>query len=138
MATSIGKRLAIAFAALFMMTAFIIIILIGVVMALVFIVGYILSDSAWLRDRLTKFGQSIDAAANVVLLDGHPKETISSHVGRIYSAKYGNPIKNMPVVNPNLVIPWPAPVVKWITNFGEKDHVYHAVESWAVEQKVPV
>lgn len=132
------RRIALAFAALFMLIVFITIILIGAVMALFFLLGYIVTGSEWLRDRLTKFGQGIDSAANVILLDGHPKETISSHVGRMYSAKFGNVYKGMAPTDPDYVLPRIAIIVMHITDIGEPDHVYKAVEEWAVEAKVPL
>jgi hypothetical protein len=135
-ANRVWRRVLLLAAALFMLVAFLVIVLIGVVLALVFLIGFLFSGSAWLRDRITKFGQALDSAANVVLLDGHPKETISSHVGRMYSAKFGNPYKAMPVTNPDFVLPWQARIVFAITNFGEADHVYHAVEEWAVDANI--
>lgn len=138
MGVEMSKRLLVAFAAMVMWLAF------GLVVGAAFIVFPVLTavwvcnGSEWLRDRLTKYGQALDSCANVPFLDGHPKETISSHVGRFYTARYGNAYKLLPATNPDLVIPWQCVFVRWLTDKGEPDHVYKAVEQWAVDAKVPL
>ncbi len=130
------KRLAIAFAAMCMWFMF------GVEVSIAFAAFpfltavWVVRDSDWLRKRLTAYGQALDQCANVVFMDGHPKETISSHVGRIYSAKYGNGYKGMLGLKPDLVIPWQAVFVHWVTDFAEPDHVYKSVEAWAVASDI--
>lgn len=133
------KRLGICFAALVMLVLFVIVIAAAVVVTLPLLVVYLFNASAWLYDRIGKFGQALDSCANVPFLDGHPKETISSHVGRFYEAKFGNPYKLRPyATQPDVVIPWQAQFVKWLTDLAEKDHVLHAVEQWAVDDRVPL
>jgi hypothetical protein len=130
------RRILIAIAALVMWLAF------GIAVIPVWIIfpfatlWWVIKNRNGLRDRLTRYGQALDACANVVVFDGHPKETISSHVGRMYSAKFGNPEKGMPITDPDFKLPVMAVFVYWLTNIGEKRHVYNSVESWAVQQGV--
>lgn len=132
------ERVKLLFAALFMLIVFLLIIIVGVVLTIIFLIGYLITGSAWLRSRVTNFGIGLDQAANVVFMDGNPKETISSHAGRYYEAKYGNPYKGRPATRPGLVIPWQAVAVCTVTNLGEKDHVLNAVEQWAVDAAIPL
>ena len=131
-------RLKIAIAALVMLVLFLTIIIPAAIAVPFLLVVYIFAGSDWLRSRVTSFGQGLDGAANVVFLDGHPKETISSHVGRWYEKKYGNAYEGRPPSIPDLVIPWRARFVKWLTDKGEPDHVYKSVEQWAVDKGVPL
>ena len=131
-------RLRIAFAALIMLVLFLLVIAGGVIAVLVFIVGYVATGSDWLRSRVTSFGQALDSAANVPFMDGHPKETVSSHAGRYFEAKYGNAYKGRPATQPALVIPWQAKFVRWLTDLAEPDHVLRAVEDWTIEKNVPL
>ncbi len=130
------KRLAIAFAAIVMLICFLTVIVGALVALPLFILGYVITGSDWLYARIGAFGHGLDSCANVPWLDGHPKETISSHTGRFYEAKYGNPYKKRPATNPDQVIPWQAAFVKWLTDKAETNHVYKAVEQWAVDAKI--
>lgn len=137
-AKRVWRRLLLLVAAIFMLFAFMAIVLGGVFLSLVFLLAFLVTGSDWLKERITRFGQAVDSAANVVLLDGHPKETISSHVGRMYTAKYGNEYKTLPITDPDLVLPWPAPMVRFITDLGQKDHVFRSVEMWAYNSNVEI
>lgn len=131
-------RLKIALLGLVMLVLFLLVIAGGVIACLVFLLGYVLTGSDWLRSRVTSFGRALDQGANVPFMDGHEKEPISSHVGRFYEAKYGNAYKSRPPTIPDLVIPWQAKFVRWLTDLAEVDHVYKSVEDWAVEKGLPL
>lgn len=130
------KRIAIAFAAMVMWVLFGIEVWIAFIAFPVLCLAWIFNSSDWLQQRLTSYGQALDSCANVVFMDGHPKETISSHVGRFYEARYGNPYKGREMTRPDLVMPWQALFVKWLTDFAETDHVLKAVEQWAIDANV--
>ena len=132
------QRLKIALAALIMLVLFLLVITAGTVATLIGLVVYIFRDSAWLRARITTFGRSLNAAAGVFFADTEGHETISSWAGRNYTAKYGNKYKNLPATLPDLVIPWQAKFVRWLTDLAEPDHVYKAVEEWTVEKGIPL
>jgi prepilin-type processing-associated H-X9-DG protein len=132
------RRLGIAFAAMVMWLLFGAVVWVTFVLFPLLTVAWVLRDSDWLRTRLTRYGQALDSAANVTFLDGHPKETISSHVGRYYTIKYGNPYKTIYASDPLLFLPWQCVFVKWLTDLAESDHVYHAVEQWALDAAVPL
>jgi hypothetical protein len=104
-----------------------------------FLAIFLLTGNEWMQKVVVNFGIAEDQAFNVVLLGGHPKETTSSHVGRYYEAKYGNPYKNRPIpTNPGLVIPITVQFLNWITGLAETDHALKAVEQWAIDQGVPL
>lgn len=73
-------------------------------------------------------GKSSDQLANAGVLGGHHKETVSSHAGRYYEAKFGNSYKGRPATDSSIKIPVWAVVVNRITGLIEKDHVLKAVE----------
>lgn len=129
-------RLRIGLAALVMWLAFgLIVIPVWIVFPLG-VAWWVWKNRNGLRDRLTRFGQALDECANVVLFDGDPRETVSSHVGRMYSVKYGNPDKGILITQPNFVIPMMARVVKFLTDQFAPQHVYKSVETWAIEKDV--
>lgn len=131
------ERAKLVLAASVMMFFFVPIVMVGIVIAVIMLVSYLFRDSQWVYKRLVAFGSALDQASNVVLFDGDERETISSHVGRFYEAKYGNPIKGRPgATDTLLVLPWQCEFVKWLTDLGEPDHVYHAVEQWAVDAEL--
>lgn len=132
------SRLKVALAALVMLVLFLLLILPAAFMVPFLLVVYVLTGSEWLRSHVTSFGQGLDGAANVVLMDGRPQETISSHAGRYYEAKFGNAYEGRPPSIPDLVIPWQARFVKWLTDLVEPDHVYKSVEQWTIEKGVPL
>lgn len=132
------KRIGIAIAALVMWLAFgLVVIPIWLIFPLATL-WWVIKNRNGLRDRLTRYGQALDSCSNVIVFDGHPKETISSHVGRMYSAKYGNPDKGLVITDANFKLPFMAKFVYWLTNLGESRHCYKAVEVWAVEAQVPL
>ena len=137
-AANIERRLLIAFAALIMWVLFGAIIAVAFCFVPVLMVAYVCTGSAWLYSRVGAFGQALDSCANVPFMDGHPKETISSHAGRYYEAKYGNPYKNRGPTQQDLVIPWQAKLVRWLTDMAEENHVLKAVEEWAITTGVPL
>ena len=132
------RRIGIACAAMAMWLMF------GLVVGFAFVCFPLLSlawvafDSDWLRKRLTSYGQGLDSCANVVLLDGSNLETISSHVGRMYTAKYGNMYKNLHAVDKDYPLTWQARLVRRLTDIAEPDHIYKSVELWAVDSQVPL
>lgn len=133
------KRFGICVAAIVMLVLFVIVIAVAVLCVPPLMLAYFIGGSEWIYKRVGAFGQGLDQAANVPFMDGHPKETISSHAGRYFEAVYGNPFKGRIVPsNPTVVIPWQAKFVKWLTDLAEKDHVLHAVEQWAVDDRVPL
>lgn len=132
------QRIKIVIAAIIMLVLFLAVIIPAAISVPFLLAAYVLTGSDWLRSRVTSFGQGLDGAANVVLMDGHPKETISSHAGRFYEAKYGNPYEGRPATQPDLVIPWQARFVHWLTNLAEPGHVLKSVEQWTIDQKVPL
>lgn len=130
------KRCAIAIAVMVMWISFGLVVWVGFVLVPFAVVAYVCRESEWLYKRIGGYGQALDSCANTLFMDGHPKETISSHCGRYYETKYGNLYKNRPATNPEVVLPWQAIFVKWLTDIGEVDHVYKAVEQWAIDTQV--
>lgn len=67
-----------------------------------------------IRAFIYRTGKALDQFDNALLFGGHPKETISSHVGRWLVS--GRPV------------PWKFRTVAWLTNLFEKDHCIKAIE----------
>jgi hypothetical protein len=122
------KRFALFFAGLFMLVVF----GIGAVASLpIFacaLAWFLVSGSDEAREFVGFKGKALDQVCNAVYFGGHPKETVSSHAGRFYEAKYGNRYKGRPASDPDIEIPLWAKAVHAVTEIAEKGHVLKAVE----------
>jgi hypothetical protein len=110
------KRLAVSFAAFLMWIVFTIGVLLALPLLPVAICIYAVTGNEGMRDFTYRVGKAIDQVCNAAwFFKGHPKETVSSHCGRII-LKYGEdaPIK--------------AKVVFWITNLFKRNHVLDSIE----------
>lgn len=106
----------------------------GIVVILLQLLGialYRASGNEAIKEWVTVTGEATDCLANAAWFDGDFRETVSSHTGRWFTAKYGNSyhsdIGTTPT-QPDLVIPWKFRFVAWLTDKFETDHVYRAIE----------
>jgi len=111
------KRIAIGLLALVLWAVFGLINVIGWVGIPLSILYYVITGDSSTRDYVARYGKAIDQAANVVLLDGHHKETISSHVGRKIVA--------------GVELSLTEGFIVWLTNLVEKDHCVKAIEQYS-------
>lgn len=128
------KRLGEAIAALLMWFVFGIGALILLVALPLLILRYVIVGTDSARSHVKLPGKALDQVVNCAFFGGHPKETLSSHCGRYFEAKYGNPYEGIQPSEPRERIswwediPWWAHVVRWVTDIAEKDHVLKAIE----------
>lgn len=138
-ALEVWKRLQISIAAFLMWGIFAVYDTLAMAVLPVLITAYLFTGRARLYREVGNAGKAMDQLCNVVFLDGHPKETVSSHAGRYYEAKYGNPYKGRPnALRPNLVIPARYRFVHWLTDKFERDHARKAVEQWTIDAGLPL
>jgi hypothetical protein len=123
------KRLGKAAAAAVMLFAFGLGSLLALPCVAVALLGFAVTGREGFGRYVSYRGKSFDQVCNTYWFNGHPKETISSHAGRYFEAKYGNPYKGRPATDPELVIPRWARAIAWLTNLAEADHCLKAVES---------
>lgn len=76
-------------------------------------------------------GKAADQLVNAAIFGGHHKETVSSHAGRWYERRDGNPHEDPPITpaDPMIEIPMRFYLVHEITNLFEADHVLKSVEA---------
>lgn len=123
------KRIALFLAGSFMLIVFGTGVLVALPMFALALVWFLITGSVTAQEFVSFRGMSLDQVCNAVYLKGDPRETVSSHCGRFYEAKYGNPYKRRPATNPDLVIPWRVQFVHRLTSLAEKDHVLKAVQA---------
>ena len=110
MKSRIGKALA----AFLMLIFFIFGAIVGIIVSCGNILWWIFSGKDSEEDYIYRVGKAMDQVTNAALFAGHPKETISSHVGRwIVSGKQ---------------MPWWATAIDWITNLVDTDHCVDGIE----------
>jgi hypothetical protein len=114
------KRAKIALAGLIYWCAFTPFILLTLVAQLIGIAWYACTGNDAVRLWVYRTGKAGDQLCNASLFSGNPKETISSHAGRIYQRAEASPADDFP-------IPRWARVVKWLTDLAEPDHVIKAI-----------
>lgn len=110
------NKLKLAFAALVLWAIFSLIVGIGIITIPFAIAIWIFTGQEALKSAVTRFGQGLDGTANVLVLNGDPRETISSHAGRLWEAGRIN---------------WKISFIKWFTDLGEQDHILKAIQSEA-------
>lgn len=123
------KRVGLFLAGAFMLIVFGVGAVVSLPMFALALVWFLLTGSVAAEAFVGFRGRALDQLCNAVYFNGDPRETISSHCGRYYEAKYGNPYKGRPATHPDLVIPWSVQFVHRLTSLAEKDHVLRAVQA---------